>query len=56
MTLKKAIKLLEVHYEAAKKLEWVQKPLAFALHQVWRMADTEKTTEKGGAKMDGGAT
>lgn len=39
MTLKKAIKLLEVHYEVAKKLEWVHNPVAYALYQTWKMVD-----------------
>lgn len=39
MELETAIKLLKVHYEAAKKLEWVHNPVAYALYQVWRMAD-----------------
>ena len=39
MRLETAIKLLKVHYETAKKLEWVHNPVAFALYQTWRMAD-----------------
>lgn len=42
MTLKKAVKLLEAEYERAKKLEYVQKPLAWALYQVWKEADSIK--------------
>lgn len=39
MRLHTAIKLLEAEYEKAKKLEWVHNPLAYALYQVWKMAD-----------------
>ena len=42
MTLQKAIKLLEVEYEKAKKLEWIHNPLAYALYQVWKKADSVK--------------
>lgn len=41
MTLQKALKLIEEEYERAKKLEYVRNPLAYALFQVWRKADTE---------------
>ena len=39
MTLEKAKELLEEEYERAKKLEWVENPLAYALYHVWRTAD-----------------
>lgn len=39
MSLEKAIKLLEKEYERAKKMEFVHNPLAYALYQVWKMAD-----------------
>ena len=42
MTLQKAMRLLAVEYEKAKKLEWVHNPLAYALYQVWKMADRER--------------
>lgn len=45
MRLQTAIKLLETEYEKAKKLEWVHNPLAYALYQVWKKADS-----KGGAE------
>ena len=45
MTIQKAIKLLEVEYERAKKLEHIRKPLAYALFQVWKKADTENNKE-----------
>lgn len=42
MELEEAIKLLKVHYEVAKKLEYVQNPVAFALYQTWKMADKKR--------------
>lgn len=39
MTLEQAIELLKQEYERAKSLEYVQKPLAFALYQVWKISD-----------------
>lgn len=39
MELETAIKLLKVHYEVAKKLDYVRNPVAFALYQTWKMAD-----------------
>ena len=41
MTLNRATKLLEKEYENAKKLEFVQNPMAYALHKVWQKADRE---------------
>ena len=46
MTFEKAKKLLEEEYERAKKLEWVHDPLAYALYQVWKKADTRKEREE----------
>ena len=43
MTLAKAIRLLEKEYERAKKLQYVHNPLAYALYQVWKVADREIT-------------
>lgn len=42
MRLGTAIKHLEKEYEAAKRIEWVHNPLAYALYKVWKMADAEK--------------
>lgn len=39
MSLDEAIALLKIEYAAASKAEWVQKPMAYALYQVWKMAD-----------------
>lgn len=41
MTLQKAIKLLETEYERAKRMDFVENPLAYALYQVWRKADSK---------------
>ena len=50
MRIETAIKRLKAEYEKAKKLEWVNKPVAYALFKVWKMADRENTNEKGGAE------
>ncbi len=47
MTLNKAMKLIEIEYEKAKKLEWVHNPLAYALYKVWKIADADHPAEKG---------
>lgn len=39
MTLEKAVKLLEQEYERACRLAFVKNPVAYALFQVWKMAD-----------------
>ncbi len=49
MKMEKAKRLLEEQYERAKKLKFVHNPLAYALYQVWKMADADHPTEKGGA-------
>ena len=41
MTLDKAIELLKEEYEHAKKIEYIKKPLAYALYQVWKKADAK---------------
>lgn len=46
MRLQTAIKLLEIEYEKAKKLEWVRNPIAYALYQVWKKADRKGGTEQ----------
>ena len=47
MNLEQAIEMLRKEYERAKKMEYVQKPLVWALFQVWKEADKAK---KGGAE------
>lgn len=42
MTIDKAIKLLKEEYEKANFTEWVHNPIAYALYQVWKMANKEK--------------
>jgi hypothetical protein len=39
MTLEEAIEMLKIEYERAKNLDFVIKPLAYALYQVWKKAD-----------------
>ena len=41
-TFDDATKLLDAEYERAKRLEYVNNPLAYALYQVWKKADTER--------------
>lgn len=42
MTIEKAKKLLDEEYERAKRLEYVQDPIAYALYRVWQKSDKEK--------------
>ena len=42
MSLETAIKHLETEYEKAKRLDFVINPIAYALYQVWKMADGRK--------------
>lgn len=39
MTLEKAIKLLQQEYDRASRLAFIKNPVAYALFQVWKMAD-----------------
>ena len=41
MTLEKAIELLKSEYEWAKNQKFVRNPLAYALYQVWKVANNE---------------
>ena len=50
MKIDKAKRLLEAEYEKAKKLEWVHNPVAYALYKVWKIADADHPTEKGGVE------
>ena len=45
MTLEKAIKMLTDEYDRAKVNPWVRNPLAYALYQVWKVADREQPKE-----------
>ena len=42
MTIEKAIKILNKEYERAKGLSFVRNPVAYALYQVWKIADREE--------------
>jgi hypothetical protein len=43
MTLEKAKQLLDEEYERAKRLDYVINPLAYALYQVWKKVDKERS-------------
>ena len=42
MKMQTAIILLEANYEKAQNLEYVQRPLAWALYQTWKEVDSGK--------------
>lgn len=42
MNLYRAIELLKREYEKAKNSPYVTNPLAFALYNVWKIADKER--------------
>ena len=42
MTIKKAKALLDAYYELGKAHANVQKPLSWALYQVWKLANAEE--------------
>ena len=46
MTIEQAQKFLEEEYERAKRLEYIKYPLAYALYQVWKKADSERRMER----------
>lgn len=46
MTIEKAIELLKDEYEMSKQLEFIKNPLAYALYQVWKKADTEERNKR----------
>lgn len=52
MTIEKAKREIEKYYIRATKMKHIHNPIAWALYQVWRMADIEKcsVTEKDGDK------
>ncbi len=45
MTLEKAIEQIRIAYEQAERLPWVQNKTAWALYQVWKIADAEMEEE-----------
>ena len=42
MDIEAAIKKLRAEYERAQNLEFVRNPLAYALYQVWKLADKDR--------------
>lgn len=46
MTVEKAIRLLGVEYARAKRLTYVRNPIAYALYQVWKMADSQSKNQE----------
>lgn len=42
MKIEEAIHLLIAEYEKAQKLAYIKKPVAYALYQVWKMADRKR--------------
>lgn len=42
MKIENAIKYLYKQYEKAKTMEYVKKPLAWALYQTWRYVDGQE--------------
>jgi rubrerythrin len=46
MTIERATELLLAKYEIAKETKYVQNPVAWSLHQVWKMADRARTGER----------
>ena len=43
--LEKVIQMLDTEYERAKNMEYVKKPLAWALYQVWKKIDAKEGGE-----------
>lgn len=39
MTFERVIKMLKVEYERAKDIDFVKKPLSWALYNVWKTVD-----------------
>lgn len=42
MTIEKAVKLLLAEYARATTLDFVRKPLSYALYKVWKEADKKE--------------
>lgn len=45
MSIKKAIELVGIYYGKALTLDYVHNKVAWALYQVWKIADKEKENE-----------
>lgn len=52
MTLEKAKNMIEEEYERAKNLEWIERPLAYALYHTWRRAEIEEREKENARKID----
>lgn len=52
MTIERVIKMLKVEYERAKNINFVVKPLSWALYNVWKAVD-EAEKERAKMKVDG---
>lgn len=48
MTIEQALKKIQKKYDQAQNNKWVIKPLAYALYQVWREADSEHVRDTWG--------
>lgn len=46
MTIEQSIELLKTEYERAKRLDYIRNPLAYALYQVWKVADRKGDDKK----------
>ena len=41
MSLEDAIALIRAKYEDNKAKKWIKKPVAYTLHEVWEIADSD---------------
>lgn len=46
MTFDEVVELLRSEYEKAKKLDFVQRPLAYALYKTWKIVDKKRGQQK----------
>lgn len=47
MTLQKIFEMLQIKYTYAVSQDWIEKPLAYALYQVWRYVDVNEKKRRG---------
>ena len=45
MTLMKALAMVETEYKRAKQMKHIHNPLAYALYQVWKVAEEKGCVE-----------
>ncbi len=45
MTFDEVVELLKSEYEKAKQLDFVQRPLAYALYKTWKIVDKKRVKE-----------